>query len=283
MRTIKSTVFFLIFALAPVNAIFSQDEAIKSEIKSVKLYQNQALITRQGKIKLEKGENRITIGGLPNSLYDWSIKGKLPENYNGRILTLEVEQKALLSRKQAKIVTLEKKLEALRDKDLALVDKLKNNQSGQTFIDSIITFTNQNASKELATRIPQIKVWDETLKYVADKRAALLTQKRAIEKEREDLGKQMQQLEFELSQVAGDGYYRNYQSLSKAVMDNRGAMYAQQYVSTRDQFAENKRLFKETNIGQIDIEKRVNVHFSQARQARSISSSVTSCQILTGR
>jgi hypothetical protein len=185
-----------------------------SKIDSVKLYQNQAMISRSVNIKLAKGENVVVLGGLPQTLYDWSVKSSLPKDYKGRILSVEVEKKALLKKRENRIADIEKILIDLREKDLELLDSLKENQSEQGFLDSILNFTNQTASKELVTRIPQIKVWDDTLEYVSGKRKALLARKRAIEKKREEIGKSIQKWEFELSQIAGTTYYRNYQTMN---------------------------------------------------------------------
>ena len=108
-------------------------------------------------------------------------------------------------------MAIEKKLERFREKDQVLLDDLKNIKSQEKFLNSVLDFTNQNVSKELATRIPKITVWDNTLRYVSRKKKSLLKQKRSIEKQRELIGKKIQKWEFELSQVAGYSYFRTYQ------------------------------------------------------------------------
>lgn len=244
------------------------DDAIeKSRIISVKLYQNQATIVRQVTVKLVRGPNTVTIGNLSPLLYDWSVRGSLPATFGGRINSLEVEQKALVKKRQQSIVTIEEKLELLREKDQVFVDDLKNINAQEKFLDSILEFTNANVSKELATRIPQIGLWDNTLEYVASKRSALLREKRRIEKEREKIGKDIQKWEFELSQIAGTVYFRNYQSLNKAILDNRSALNIQQYADNAGQYGEKKRLFKNPTE-KVDIEKRliVSIYSPESRE-----------------
>ncbi len=135
-----------------------------------------------------------------------------------------MEQKALVQKRQRNIVTIEEKLEGLREKDQVCIDELKNINSQEKFLNSILEFTNATVSKELATRIPQISLWDNTLEYVSTKMNNLLREKRKIEKEREKIGKEIQKWEFELSQIAGTTYFRNYQTLNKAILDNRSAL-----------------------------------------------------------
>jgi uncharacterized protein (TIGR02231 family) len=239
-------------------ASLADDTIENSKIISVKLYQNQATIVRQVNLKLVKGLNTVVIGNLSPLLYDWSVRGSLPGDFSGKINSLEVEQKALVKKRQQSIVTMEEKLEQLREKDQIFIDDLKNINSQEKFLNSILEFTNATVSKELATRIPQVSLWDNTLEYVTTKRSGLLREKRRIEKEREKIGKEIQKWEFELSQIAGTVYFRNYQSLNKAILDNRSALNIQQYADNTGQYEEKKRLFKNPTEN-VDIEKRLIV------------------------
>lgn len=235
----------------------AENKPHESEIVSVKLYQNQAMIYRQTKLWLEKGTNSVVIGNIPPLLHDWSIRGSLPKDFGGKINSLEVEQKALTKKRQDNIVEIEGKLEILREKDQVLIDDLKNINSQEKFLNSVIEFTNTTVSRELATRIPKIQLWDDTLEYVSKKRTVLLREKRRVEKEREKIGKEIQKWEFELSQIAGTSYYRTYQTLNKSLIENRSAMNIQQYSESTGQYEERKRLF--TNpTEKVDIEKRLN-------------------------
>ncbi|TAL39842.1 MAG: mucoidy inhibitor MuiA family protein [Spirochaetes bacterium] len=242
----------------------AEETVTGSEISSVKLYQNQALITRQARLSLKKGENTVVLAGLPSTLHDWSAKGALPKDFAGKIMSIEVEQKALLSKHQQSVVEIEKKLDALQEKDLEHLHTLKTLQSQEDFLNSIVTFTTQAASQELATRIPQIGVWNDTLNYVSEKRRQILAQRRETEKAREELGKLIQQLEFDLRQIAGYDYFDNYQSLNKAVMDNRASLNVQQFAQTTEKYAEKRRLLNEPTE-KIDIEKRFLVQIFSSK------------------
>jgi len=250
-----------------------EQQAYDSSIVSVKLYQNQAKITRKATVSLKKGANVVVVSGLPKLLYDWSIKGSLPKKYPGKILSMEVEKKALVKKRQKKILAIEKKLENLREGDQVLLDDLKNLKSQEKFLDSILEFTNQTVSRELATRMPQVKVWDNTLNWVAAKRKKLLSSKRSIEKKRENIGKQIQKWEFELSQIAGYSYFRTYQSLNQAVLTNRSNMAMQQFQDLTTKYAKRRELLT-TSKGKIDIEKRFNISIF-SRENRQVSLSIS--------
>ncbi len=237
------------------------DGALASRITAVKLYQNQAAITRTAKLRLKQGMNRIVMGGLPPLLQDWSVRGSLPRGSAGSIVSLEVVQKALVQKKRKEILDIEEKLKALRDRDQSHLDDLKIVQSQEKFLDSIVDFTNQAVSKELMTRIPEVKVWDGTLTYTAEKRKSLLARKRGIERERETIGKEIQKWEFELSQIAGTSYFDTYRTLNDSILTNRSALQIQQFTNITDRYAARKRIL-ENPTENVDIEKRLSVEIS---------------------
>ncbi len=247
--------------------VHSEDNGYKSRIVGVQLFQNQAKIMRTVSVELKKGTNVVVIGDLPKLLYDWSARASLTNEKEVKILSMEVEKKALIRKRQKRILEIEKKLESLRDRDLELVDELKNIESQETFLKSIMEFTNQTVSKELATRIPQVSVWDNTMNFVSTKRRLLLKKRRDIEKQREMLGKNIQKWEFELSQIAGYSYFTNYQSLNKAILQNRSSMNVQQFADITKQYAKRRDLLVKPS-GKVDIEKRfvMNIYAGSNRQ-----------------
>ncbi len=263
----KITLVCMVGAAAAAPADSGGDERV-SGIVSVKLYQNQATIVRQTALRLRKGVNTIVLGSLPPLLYDWSVKGSLPEGFGGQILSLEIEQRALVQKRQKSIVKIEEELERLRERDQVHVDGLKNINGQETFLKSIMEFTSTNVSKELATRIPQVGVWNDTLQYVSKKIGELMREKRRIEKEREKIGREIQKWEFELSQIAGSGYFRNYQSLNKAILDNRSAMNVQQYADSTGTYGEKRKIFLNPTEN-IEIEKRLIVSVYSPEEAET--------------
>jgi uncharacterized protein (TIGR02231 family) len=241
----------------------SAPAALTSKITAVKLYTNRAEITRVSRIKLVKGSNTIIIEGLPDNMIDWSARGMLPEKYNGRIVSLEIMRQALIEKKKTKIHNIEKKLEELRDRDAELADDMTNIRQQEIFLDSIVEFTKNTASKELETRIPQTGLWSGTMDYVSSKRKELLAASRSIQKKRRDLAEEIQKLEFELSQLAGTSYYSSYKKLNKAVELNTKSNMIQQYGDFTDSYAEMDRTMKDESSG-VDTEKRIMLNIYSA-------------------
>ncbi len=248
-----AVIYFLMVLSLPAAGAETGGE---SRIERVKIFQNQARVTRTALIRLKKGENRVVIGGLPKLLYDWSVRGSLPGNFRGRIMSLEVEKRALIKKRREVIAKIEGRLDELREKDRSLIDKLKNIRSQETFLNSINDFTNRTASKELVTRIPRVEVWESTLNYLVKKRSTLLLKKREVEKEREKIGKKIRKWEFELSQIAGRSYFSNYQTLNNELVRQRSEMNVQQYSSITGEYARRDQLLR-SPTEKIDVEKQV--------------------------
>ncbi len=258
-------IFLLFLTFFIPTFVTAKDINIKSKIDTVHLYQNRAKIYRNTTFKLKRGNNKIILTDLPEALYDWSIRGILPKNYPGKILSISVEKKSLIKKRQKKVQEIESKLNKLKEKDKILLDELTSINSQKKFIDSILDFTNETASKELATRIPKIEVWDKTLKYTTKKIKRLQSEKRTIEKKRKDLGKKVQVLEYELSQLVGYKYFQNYQKLNEAIMHNQTSLAVQSFGNFNRDYARKKNLLK-ANDGKLDIEKRVILNIYSTKE-----------------
>ena len=66
--------FSVLIFICSYTKIHASEKVLSSKIVSVKLYQNQAKIIRTVKVTLNKGTNKVVIGGLSKLLYDWSVK-----------------------------------------------------------------------------------------------------------------------------------------------------------------------------------------------------------------
>ncbi len=237
--------------------------AANSKITAVKLFTNRAEITRLSTIKLQKGLNTILIEGLPDNLYDWSVRGSLPEKFNGKIVSMEISRQALLEKRRKKIAEIEKMLEELRDRDAGLADDLANIQGQDQFINSINDFTRQTASKDLQTRIPQTELWGSTIEYTAKKKKELQNSARAIQKKRRDLAKEIQKWEFDLVQIGGSSYFSSYQKINRAMEKNIAQNQVQQYSDVTDQYAQQQSYLQSDTSG-IDTEKRLLLNIYSA-------------------
>lgn len=265
--TIPAIIFSLIInAYSTQTGYTNEEKVIETEIKSVTLYQNQAKIERGVRISLSTGNNTVILRGLPEALLDWSVRGSFQPDFKGKITSLEVETKALVEKRRRVVLDIERRLDELREEDRVHVDHLKDIESREKFLNSISDFTGETAAKELQTRIPRTEVWDDTLVYVSEKRRALLAEKRKVEKERDRLGREIQKLEFELSQVAGSEYLKNYLAISDTRMAGRSSMEIQRFSDTAGNYSQVQRFLKTPQAG-IDKEKQLVLNIFSPEKA----------------
>ncbi len=227
-----------------------------SRITSVKLYTNMAEVTRTTTLSLKRGSNKFILHSLPDNLYDWSVKGVLPKFFGGKIMSMEVSRKKLLEKRRKKIVAIEKKLEELRERDLKLRDDLENIKSNEKFLNSIGQFSSKLAAKELANRTPNFASWTKTSKYLTDKREAVQKSRRKILKQRKELAKKIQKLEFDLNQIAGNEYYRNYLRITRSMAEKTDSSVIQQYDDIAGQYVKRNNFLYSPNSS-LDTEKRI--------------------------
>jgi len=247
--------------------LYSKELHKSSKIYKVHLYQNQAKIYRKTNIQLKKGHNKIIIKELPEVLYDWSVRAMLPKMYKGKILSIAVEKKALIKKREKKVQTIESKINALKDKDQILLDELSSLNYQKKFINSILNFTKETATTELKTRIPQVAIWDKTLVYATKKIKKIQSKKREVEKKRKELGKKVQLLEYKLSQLVGYKYFKSYQKLNKAQIQNQKSLSIQTFSNLNEEYAIKKR-FLQSNQGKLNIEKRIFLNIFSSKDKK---------------
>lgn len=247
MKYLKITV-----SIALLSACYFNISAVEtaSTIKSVKIYKNRAIVERTAEVKVKRGENRIKITGLAPSLRDTTIRVNLPEKNSLTLLGFSVEQKVLLENRQKEILKIEKKLKALREKDRVYIDRLAVISSKIEYLNSLGNVNLQKARHSISDNKVNLKTWSSVMEYLSEKELKFRYEKRKIEKEREDLGKEIQKWEFELSKIAGNTYFRNFRSMSDARFSNRAKLSIQEFKPST--YGKRQQLFHNPDT---DIEK----------------------------
>jgi len=104
----KKTILTIVVFITGITSVFAQ--TIKPEITKVIVYYDSALVKKEAKVNLHKGENLITIEGLPASLVNESVqvvvKGAMLHN-------VSVQTTYLKKGDAQRITTLKEKLESI--------------------------------------------------------------------------------------------------------------------------------------------------------------------------
>lgn len=252
-----------------IPVLISAQVRSSSKITSVKLFQNQAEITRELTVDLETGTNTIVIEKLPPSLYEWSVRAQLSPQGSSQIVSVETVNKPLVTRRQKNIEQIENKIAELRETDFTYADEIKNIHSQLKFLDTLGEYTTEGARRELSGAGVQPRNWEAALEFTARKRSELQREQRAIEKRREVLGKEIQKWEYNLSKIAGDEYVQYYNNLNDFAYINRSSAEVQKFSKMNSQYAQRQRLIAAPRPG-IDYEKNVTItlYSGEKRQAK---------------
>lgn len=265
----KNSILFLLIIIGTISASGSE---FPSSVSSVHLYQDQALVTRQARITLKKGINTVTLTGLPRGMNDSSVRAGLPEYFNGTLLSVEVEKNPLLTERRKEIISIEEKLETLRNRDRELMDKLKIIDRQEQFLDSLSEFHAKKSGDDIIKGQVSTGAWEKTLNYTARKSASLKTSKRSVIKKRKKLGEEIQKHEFRLRQLTGEPYFRYYNSINQDRKKKSSQYALQEYSASVDAYRE-KQNFLYNPVGKVDYEKRIILRI-HSRSDQTISLNV---------
>lgn len=184
-----------IIGLATIS-FYSQAETknLSSAIKAVTLYGDRAAITRQAEVSLPAGQHELIFANLPNTLDTNSVQVNAEATAPTTILDVTTAQTYKLENTNQRLQKIDEQIKAVQDELKQLADKntLLNNQLD--FINktqSVILAPSKDASRPTANDLKSI------MQLTKDKLSQILTQQRAVTKQRTDLQKQLSALQGE--------------------------------------------------------------------------------------
>lgn len=163
-----------------------------TEIKTVKIYLNGALITRQAKVQVETGITQITFEGLPQDINRQSIQ--VTGTGDATIFNVNHEVNFLKDRKKSPE---QLKLEAFADSLTLKLDQVLNTKSGLTEEESMILSNKHIAGQNTGVTSENIKNVAELFRNrIPEIRNKVARLNRDEKKIREELDKVNNQLNF---------------------------------------------------------------------------------------
>ncbi len=187
----KKTVLATMIFITSITVVYAQ--TIKPEISKVIVYYDSALITKEAKVNLHKGENVINIDGLPASIVNESVQVVV----KGAMLHNVSIQTTYLKRGDAqRINTLKEKLESINTEINAKQNEIQALNTALEYIKkvSVLPFSAGMTAAQMQSILQLI----EQHSYQSYKKIAILQQ--ALQKHKEE----KERLEKELSLLGKD-------------------------------------------------------------------------------
>lgn len=131
------TFIIILFNLLAINLAFAEN-TVTSEIKSVTIYPDRALVKRQAGYDVKKGENIIKIAGLSPFLEENSVQVKVDNNV--KILDIKTEKTFLQKLSLDKIELIKNNLENIKSKITSYEDEISAINASIDFLKKVSPF-----------------------------------------------------------------------------------------------------------------------------------------------
>jgi len=138
------------------------------KICEVTVYNNQALVTRRGRIKLDAGLQEIAIAHLPLTVHADSVSVKCSGNTPVQLLAVRTERIFANESFQQKIGQLQARIRQLEEQQRSLEDRITSVQLQRDFIQSFSEKSVDRFTTSLATEPLNLSEIQELLNFVGE-------------------------------------------------------------------------------------------------------------------
>ena len=187
--------------LAPVSLFAA---SVDSQIRAVTVYADRAVVTRMGDAKLTAGINELIFENLPAGLLDQSLQVSGSGTVNTTILDVTARQTYLAATPDPRRKELEEQIQALREKDRAVIDRNVVLRSQSNLITKL-----QNSAVELGTgeksERPKLEDVKSVLEFGQKQLMELAAQQQELDNQRADLQSKISALQNQLNDMRGTG------------------------------------------------------------------------------
>lgn len=175
-----------------------------SQISAVTVYADRAVVTRTGDIKLTAGINELMFENLPAGLLDQSLQVSGTGTVNTTILDVTARQTYLAATPDPRRKDLQEQLDALREKDRAVIDRNAVLRGQSNLITKL-----QNSAVALGTgeksERPRLDEVKSVLEFGQKQLMELATQQQDLDNQRADLQAEIAALKRQLNDLRGTG------------------------------------------------------------------------------
>src|SRR4051794_11288313 len=123
---------------------------IDAPIVAVTVYTDRARVTRRGTVHLAAGEQTVTLGSLPTTLEDNSVRAG-GRGAGVKILGVEVSREFVTQAPESALADLQQQLQTLQDQDRVLADDEAAAVARLEFLQTLRERSSASVAKAIAT------------------------------------------------------------------------------------------------------------------------------------
>lgn len=182
-------------------AVLCRAEEIPTYISRVVVYEDRAMVTRNGETSLPAGPGEIVLSGLPAIIMDDSVRVSGQSSGQVTISGTEIRRSFLTNPRRNEVKNLEDRIRDLKEEMATLNDELRSMEMEINFISSIQSSVPEKISNEMLLSTPDPAKWEKVLNFISQSSSDVYTRERKVRKEKNELNKKISALEKELKQI----------------------------------------------------------------------------------
>jgi len=192
---ISLVILYLLFGVFHASA----QDIVPSQIKSVTLFSNQALVTREANVKVNEGLNEILIDIEAFQVDSDSVSAKVFGR--GELYSVQLKDIYLQVAPQKNIRALEEKLKQLKRSRVALEDSRVLLQNKEQFLLSVIDFSKIQLPQDIKTTFPKIQDLENTLTFLGMNFKKINEERQALNAKVDSIKQEIQTVEKKLASL----------------------------------------------------------------------------------
>ncbi|MBN2687284.1 MAG: mucoidy inhibitor MuiA family protein, partial [Deltaproteobacteria bacterium] len=174
-------------------------EVISSRITDVTLFSGEALVTRNATAAVQKGMQELLIEIEAFRVDSDSVSAKVMGS--GEVYGVQIKDVPVKASPRTEIADLEKKIKELRNSRRVLTDQRDVLSKKEKFLESLLSFAENQVSKDIQTKFPKIEDISRTLAFLGSQLQTIDKGRQALDLKVEMVDEEIKRLERELAQL----------------------------------------------------------------------------------
>jgi uncharacterized protein (TIGR02231 family) len=194
----------LLLALGLLSAVLRLTAApVDSRISAVTVYQDRAVVTRTATVQLGGGTAELVFANLPQALNEQSLQVSGKGTAQASILDVSAKQTYVDYTPDARVKELEDQLKAFGKQMRGFDDRANLLNTQQTMLDRMEAALFAPPTKDVPR--PELNQFTTSLNFLIEQKGKLVTERAALDEQREELQNRANTVQAQLQQLRGAG------------------------------------------------------------------------------
>ena len=203
----------LIFSFFTLSFVYAQKEMkVDSKVTQATVFKDRAMVTREAKLDLPKGESKIVISNLTENLKDETVRVSAEGAGVIKILDVKVERKFTTEYQQSVVKGLQAEIDSLKNVVQIAKDNIATLYSKKDFVESLKAEAVKYANQKILLSSSSTKSWNEMLSFVENNLNDIYSNLRKYNEQKDALEVKINKLQLEINSI-GNTKSKNFKEI----------------------------------------------------------------------